>query len=776
MAAARNADTTSHPPVAFGVRHRHDLAARAGHSTSWPQWLPEEVVAACERVGIDAPWRHQATAANLAHSGQHVVLSTGTASGKSLGYLLPVLAATYGGAEPSGPAAQPGVNDHPGAAGGRPSVREQLLQPTRPHTALYLAPTKALAHDQARVCSEFGLPGWRVSTLDGDSDRAERDWTRDHAAYVLTNPDMLHRSVLPNHARWAKLLQTLRYVVVDECHRYRGVFGAHVAAVLRRLRRLCHSYGADPVFLLASATVTNAAEAATELVGAPVTAVTADASPHGAVRIRLWEPEADTDTEVATLLAESVDEGRQTVAFIPSRKMAELVALRAQERLLDPALRIDAYRSGYLAPERRQLERRLQDGSLHGVAATNALELGVDIAGMDSVIISGFPGTRAAFWQQAGRAGRRGTEAEVTLVARQDPLDAYLFDHPELIFDAPMEATVLHAENPYVLGPHLAAAAQELPLTSDDIRWFGPTQPELVDRLTAQGALRRRPQGWFWTRTDRAVDLIDLRSDSGRAIEVIDTGTGRVIGQVDRGTADGTVHEGAVYLHQGETWLVESLDHERGEAMATATRPGYYTTPKSISEVAVVAEHASRPMGHGTVHRGDVDVISQVMAYLRRDEITHDVWDETPLDLPRRSLRTQAVWWTLPMEVVAALDTAPLRLAGAAHAAEHTAIGLLPLFAPCDRWDIGGLSTVLHPDTDTCTIFVHDGHPGGAGFAERGFSVAEAWLDATLERLSTCNCPAGCPACVVSPKCGNGNQVLDKAAAVQLVQLLRTPY
>lgn len=745
-----------------GVRHQRDLPARGGDPVAWPDWLPADVVAACVRSGIDAPWRHQREAADLAHSGQHVVLSTGTASGKSLGYLLPVLAATYGGADAQGPVSV-----------GAPSVRDTLLRPTRPHTALYLAPTKALAHDQLRVCTELGGSTWRVSTLDGDSDRAERDWARDHASYVLSNPDMLHRSVLPRHDRWATLLQTLRYVVVDECHRYRGVFGAHVAAVLRRLRRLCHHYGADPIFVLASATVTNAAEAATELVGAPVTAVTEDASPHGAVRIRLWEPEADTDTEVAALLAESVDEGRQTVAFVPSRKGAELVALRAQERLCDRTQQIDAYRSGYLAGERRQLERRLQDGSLRGVAATNALELGVDIAGMDAVIMAGFPGTRAAFWQQAGRAGRRGSEALVTLVARQNPLDAYLFEHPELIFDSPVETTVLHADNPYVLGPHLAAAAQELPVTTEDTRWFGPTQPDLLDQLTTQGALRRRPQGWFWTHTERAVDLIDLRADSGRAVEVIDSDTGRVIGQVDRGNADGTVHEGAVYLHQGETWLVDSLDLGRGEAIATATRPGYYTTPKSISEVSVVRERDRREFGQGTVHRGDVEVTSQVVAYLRRDEVTHDVWDETPLDLPRRSLRTQGVWWTIPLEAVAALDTAPLRLAGAAHAAEHTAIGLLPLFAPCDRWDIGGLSTVLHPDTDTCTIFVHDGHPGGAGFAERGFAVAEDWLDATLERLTNCPCPDGCPACVVSPKCGNANQVLDKRAAADLVRLLR---
>ena len=742
------------------VRHVHTISARAGRAGTWPSWLPPDVVTACRQAGLEQPWLHQVAAAEAAHAGRHVVISTGTASGKTLGYLMPIMAATYGGSAVSAPTAGQ-------------STRQRLLQPRRPHTALYLAPTKALAHDQLRVCAGFNLPDWKVTTLDGDSSVAERGWARDHATYLLSNPDMLHRSVLPSHARWAPVLQSLRYVVIDECHRYRGVFGAHVAAVLRRLRRLCAAYGAHPVFVLASATTTNAAQAAAKLIGVSgpeIALVSDDASPHGAVRMVLWQPDESSDDDAARLLAQSVADGHQTVAFIPSRKMAELVALRAARQLPRPGLRIDSYRSGYLPIERRALERDLQTGVLHGVAATNALELGVDVAGLDEVIISGFPGTLSALWQQAGRAGRTGADARVTLIARKDPLDAYLFDHPELIFAAPVEATVLDAGNPYVLAPHLAAAAQELPLTLSDRQWFGPEMVVLVDRLVAEGALRRRPQGWFWAHDERAVDAIDLRSIAGRSIEIVEAETGRVIGQVDRSAADRTVHLGAIYLHQGETYLVESLDHELAEAIVRPERPTYYTQPKSINDVRIVVEHQSRPIGTGTLHFGEVQVSSQVIGYLRRDELSGRVWDETPLDLPQRILRTHSVWWTLPVEVVTGLGLSAVQLAGAAHGVEHTAIGLLPMFTPCDRWDIGGLSTVVHPDTGCCTIFVHDGHPGGAGFAERGYAVADTWLPATLERLRDCACQLGCPACVVSPKCGNGNKPLDKAAARVLLQ------
>ncbi len=746
------------------------LPARDAVPGEWPLWLPAQCRNALVAAGITVPWRHQTRAAEAAFAGRHTVLTTGTASGKSLGYLMPVLAATYGGPEARAP--RPAL---PGRFGHTADLRDELLRPRRPHTALYLAPTKALAHDQLRAAAELGLPDWRLAAVDGDSEPAEREWARDYAGLIFTNPDLLHRSLLPQHARWSSFLAGLRYVVIDESHRYRGVFGANVAAVLRRLRRLCAHYGASPTFVLASATTTGADLSAAELIGcaeSEVEVVGEDASPHGEVELLLWKPEGYPSDDAARLLAELVDSGRQSVAFIPSRRVAELVALRAREQLRSTA-RIESYRSGYLAADRRSLERDLQAGTVNGVAATNALELGVDISGLDAVVIAGFPGTRAALWQQAGRAGRRGADALVVLIAAQNPLDAYLFEHPELLLDAPVEETVLHADNPYVLGPHLAAAAQELPLTGADVSWFGPSMPELVRRLADQGVLRGRPNGWFWTRGERAVDAIDLRAIGGQPVEIVEFDTGRVLGTVDQVAADGTVHAGAVYLHQGETYLVDELDHEEHEALVRAARPGYFTQPRGSFDVHITAEQTSRGFGRGRLAFGEVEVRSRVLGYLRRDEITGTVWDETPLEMPEHTLRTTSVWWTLDLaETPELLDLSANQLAGAAHGAEHTAIGLLPLFAPCDRWDIGGLSTLLHPDTGQLTVFVHDGHPGGAGFAERGYAIAESWWRATLERLRSCGCEAGCPSCVVSPKCGNANQTLDKASAIRLLAVL----
>lgn len=736
------------------VCHIEHTPACAGARARWPDWLPDTCRAALESAGIPAPWSHQVELADHAFTGRHVAICTPTASGKTLGYLMPVMAATYG---PDGTLGVP-VN----------SVRAQLLTRRR-HTALYLAPTKALAHDQLRVCRELGPPGWKVSTLDGDSDPAERRFARDFAGYVLTNPDMLHYGVLPNHAKWAGLLSSLRYVVIDEAHRYSGVFGAHVAQVLRRLRRLCRSYGSDPTFILASATATNAAEAGARLIGADsIEVVNQDSSPHGARDVVLLRPTDSMLTDAARVLAGLVDGDRQTIAFVASRALAELVSVRAGDLVTGPGA-IASYRSGYLADDRRRLEAALQGRRLMGVAATNALELGIDVSGMDAVLICGFPGTLAALWQQAGRAGRGARDALVVLLAREDPLDAYLFEHPELIFDAPIETTVLHPENPFVLGPHLAAAAQEMGLTDADSRWFGPGMASMCERLCAQGVLRARPAGWFWPHAARAVDSIDLRSIGGRPFDIVDAATGRVLGQVDPSAADRSVYPGAVYLHQGETWLVEHYSPDERQALVHAGRPGYYTQPKGVSQVRILAEQQRRPLGRAQLCVGDVELTGQVVGYLRRDEVTGEVWDETPLDLPVHLLTTRSVWLEVPDDLIAELGWSGVRAASAAHAAEHCAIGLLGLFAPCDRWDIGGLSTLAHRDTGVCTIFVHDGLPGGAGFADRGFTDAEPWLSATLHRLQACGCQSGCPACVISPKCGNANQFLDKDSAAQLL-------
>lgn len=737
------------------IVHRDHRAARSGATTSWPEWLPDDIRASINAAGITAPWRHQTDLADLAHGGQHAAICTSTASGKSLAYLMPIMAATASATPVLGVPTD--------------GVRQRLIS-RRAHTALYLSPTKALAHDQARAARALGPDGWRVTTLDGDSDQVERRYARDHASFVLTNPDMLHLSVLPQPQRWAGLLGSLRYVVVDEAHRYRGVFGAHVAQVLRRLRRLCASYGAAPTFVLASATATDVGELGGALIGEDsVEVVAEDHSPRPARDMLLWQPADSPANDATEVMSRLVEQGRQTITFVGSRVQSELIGQRSADAVGEHG-QVASYRSGYLPVDRRSLEGKLQSGALMGVAATNALELGVDVSGMDAVIVAGFPGTLAALWQQAGRAGRREREALVVVMGGSDPRDQYLLTHPELVFGAPVERVVVHPDNPHVLGPHLAAAAQELPLSAEDQRWFGPAMAALVDHAATQGVLRQRGGRWFWTRPDRAADHISLRAIGGAAVQIVEHDTGRIIGQVDPAAADRTVHQGAVYLHQGEQWLVQEYHPEDLRAVVERAAPTFFTQPISVQDLSIVRTARTQQCSGGIgLHVGEVRLSSRVTGYLRRDHRTGAVWDQTPLDLPEHTMTTRSMWWTLPTSVTDQLGLQGVRLGAAAHAAEHCAIGLLGLFAPCDRWDIGGLSTALHPDTGVCTIFVHDGMPGGAGFADRGFEQAGPWWASVADRLASCPCENGCPACVVSPKCGNGNQMLDKAGAQLLV-------
>ena len=694
--------------------------------------------------GITRPWEHQAAAADLAWSGRSVVLSTGTASGKSLAYQLPVLAS---------------------------------LLADEKATALYLAPTKALASDQLRSLRSLVLPTVRAATYDGDTAVPERDWVRAHSRLVLTNPDMLHRGILPSHARWAGFLRRLRYVVVDECHTYRGVFGSHVAHVLRRLRRVCAVYGVEPTFVLASATAASPAVSASRLTGVDVAEVTDDTSPRGATAFALWEPpltavhgehgapvRRSAGTEAARLLADLVVEEARSLAFVRSRRGAEVVALSTRRHLADSAPemvdRVAAYRAGYLPEERRALEAALADGSLMGVAATNALEL--------AVVLAGFPGTLASLWQQAGRAGREGLGALAVFVARDDPLDTYLVHHPEAVFGRPVEATVLDPENPYVLGPQLCCAAAELALTEEDLPLFGEAAARAVlPDLVRRGLLRHRPTGWYWTARQRPD--VDIRGTGGEPVRVVESGTGRVLGTVDAGASHTTVHPGAVYLHQGISYVVDELDLEDAVALVHEEEPPWSTFARDTTDIRVVSTLRERDLGDLTVHHGTVDVTNQVVSYLRRRHLSGEVLDETPLDLPARQLRTRAVWYTLSPAALERAAIEPADVPGSAHAAEHAAIGLLPLFATCDRWDIGGVSTALHQDTGRMTIFVYDGHPGGAGFAARGYDTVEAWLRATRDAVAACECETGCPSCVQSPKCGNGNEPLDKPGAVRLL-------
>ncbi|GIH90879.1 helicase [Planobispora siamensis] len=692
-----------------------------------------------------------------------MIISTGTASGKSLSYQVPALASVLDGG-----------------------------------TVLYLTPTKALAADQLRALQALGVPELRAATFDGDTPFEERDWIRQHANYILTNPDMLHRTLLPRHSRWLSFWRRLRLVVVDECHGYRGVFGSHVAQILRRLRRVCARYGSRPVFLLSSATASEPGAFARRLTGLQMAEVTSDASPRGATTFALWEPpltdlrgergapvRRPATAEAADLLADLALSRTRTLAFVRSRRAAESVALSARARLSDLAAdagapanlpdAIAAYRAGYLPEERRELEKSLRSGEILGLATTNALELGVDVSGLDAVLIAGWPGTRASLWQQAGRAGRAGQNALAVLIARDDPLDTYLVHHPEALFGRPVEAIVLDPDNPYVLGPHLCAAAAEIPLVEEDLEIFGPSAKDVLTGLVGEGRLRQRPTGWFWTSRDRATDLADIRGSGGSPVQVIEMSTGRLLGTVDEPSAHTTVHTGAVYVHQGETFLVDELDLDTGVALVEAGTPDYTTFARDVTEISVLESLRSRPLGPGELHFGSVEVTRQVVSYLKRRLQSGELLGDEELDLPPRTLRTRAVWWTLPASAVASLAETGLDLGGAAHAAEHASIGLLPLFATCDRWDIGGVSTELHADTGLLTVFVYDGHEGGAGFAERGYARAVDWLTATREAIDSCECDRGCPSCIQSPKCGNGNEPLDKTGALHILATLLSP-
>ncbi len=738
--------------------HTATVPARQAETTDWPGWVPEPLISALRRSGVPSPWTHQARAAELAQQGQHVAIATGTASGKSLAYQLPVLAALL---------------DDPRA------------------TALYLAPTKALGADQLRAVLDLELPGVRAAAYDGDTPLAERDWVRAHSRWVFTNPDMLHHGVLAQHGRWSSFLRRLRYVVIDECHAYRGVFGSHVALLLRRLRRIAARYGAQPTVLCASATVADPATSASRLTGVDCAAVTEDGSPHGERTVALWEPplldeltgengapvRRSAGAEAARLLADLVVEGARTLVFVRSRRGAELTALGAQRALseVDPDLpgRVAAYRAGYLPEERRALERAVDRGELRGVASTNALELGVDIAGLDAVVVAGYPGTRTSFWQQAGRAGRAGEDALVVFVARDDPLDTYLVHHGEALLDTSIEATVLDPANPYVLRPQLACAAAELPLTDACVEELGGQAARaVVEELAADGALRRRSTGWFWTSPrQRPHPDVDIRGSGGVQVAVVEADTGRMLGTVDPGSACGTVHPGALYLHRGEPFVVDELDLDGGVALVHAEDPEWTTQTRSSADIAVVSTVESRQAGGVGVSLGEVEVTSQVVGYLRRLP-SGQVLDSVELDLPASTLRTRAVWYTVGEHLLSAAGLDPADLPGALHAAEHAAIGLLPLVATCDRGDIGGVSTARHADTGEPTVFVHDGHPGGAGFADRGHAALLPWLRATREAIAACGCRAGCPSCVQSPKCGNGNEPLDKAGAVIVLDVV----
>jgi len=715
--------------------------ARAARTAPLPEGLHPKLAAALAAQGIDELYEHQARAWEAARAGGHVMVTTGTASGKTLAFNLPVL----------------------DALAGEPKNR-----------ALYLYPTKALAQDQARTLAALAVPRVRSAIYDGDTPQEQRWQIRRWANLVLTNPDMLHVGMLPRHDLWADVLHNLRYVVVDEAHVYRGVFGSHVANVLRRLRRMARVYGADPQFVLASATIANPGELAHRLLGIDPVVIADDAAPRAERTIALWNPplldgelglRASALGEASRLMASLVQRGARTICFAKSRKAAELVHRMTADRVDGAtAKRLAPYRAGYTPQQRRDIERRLVEGELLGVSATDALELGIDIGLLDCAISVGFPGTVASLRQQWGRAGRRG-HGLALLVASEDALDQYFMREPEMLLGRRVEAAILDHANPRVLDGHLAAAAFEAPIDDDDRDTLGDAA---VERAAHVPGLQHTKRGWVYAGKEYPAARVALRSASADAFSVVDATTGTMLGVVERERAYSTVHEGAVYLHLGEPWLVRELDVAARHAIVEPFTGDWYTQVKKKTSTDVEEPlRTERRLGL-TLTFGRVSVTEQVVAYQRKGIRDQATIATVQLDLPATTFETEAVWYVPTERQLDGLEEMPLLLSSL-HAAEHAMIAMLPLWAMCDRWDIGGLSTNFHEGTGAATVFVYDGHPGGVGLSERGFDEFEGWVADTARLLAGCPCEHGCPSCVQSPKCGNLNEYLDKQGALQLL-------
>ena len=842
------------------------LPGRPERIADWPQWVCPALVDAWARRGVERPWFHQREAMDALREGRDVVLATGTGSGKSLAAWTPILSDLVEAEDSS-----------------------RISAIHRRPTALYLAPTKALAADQlASLMALLGqdvtpedaqgdgdpegsqglvderLRRVRATTVDGDTPREAKEWARAGADLILSNPDFLHYVMLPSHQRWSRFLASLRLIVIDEAHHWRGVTGSHIALVVRRLLRVAHRLGADPRVVMLSATVRDAAAVGRALTGRDAVAITEDGSPAGAHELVLWqgaimadESEVDISSflaaldappgtatlkvpivrrsagvEAANLAAAFVEEGARLLAFVRSRAGAEAVAAQVRDRLSargsPNAGRVGAYRGGYLPEERRALEEALRTGAVRALATTSALEMGLDVSGLDATITVGWPGTRASLRQQIGRAGRAGAPGTSVLIASDNPLDAYLVRHPDHILGE-VEASVIDPSNPWVLAPHVAAAAAEIPITPSDITYFGPELRGVVGRLVADGYLKRRPAGYFWdaTRPERPSDLTDLRGAAGD-VQIVDAATGTVIGTIDQASADAHVFPGAIYIHQGRTFHVLALsplttpaapaapaaqgwprallpdagggargtEHFGGGRREGAPASSIIIPPARADDARVaMVEEVRTPLRTRSATHTSVDVCAIEQTYVCEDGTV--TWHHGPtnvstrvtdydllrlpglefirnieLFLPTHTLPTKSTWFTLTPAALTSMGIEAADLAGTLHATEHAMIGILPLVATCDRWDLGGLSTELHDDTGAPTVFIHDAFRGGAGHVLAGFNSARAWVAATLEAVSSCDCESGCPRCVQSPKCGNGNEPLSKQGAITLLAYL----
>ncbi len=695
-------------------------------------------------------YSHQAEAINRVREGKNVILTTATASGKTLAFTIPVL---------------------------------EKIEVDPDARALYLYPTKALTNDQLASLMHMekftGIPA-KPAVYDGDTPQSKRSAIREHAKIVLSNPHEIHH-LLSWHAKWQPFLSSLEFIVIDEAHRYRGVFGSHIAFVIRRLLRLCRYYGSDPRFILSTATLANPCEFAQALTGREFSLVDNDGAPHGKRTFVMFNPfydgisERSLHQETKDLLVSCVKENLQTLCFTNSRKMAELItvwarddALRVSKKLADA---ISVYRAGYLPEDRRAIERQLKEGSLKGVVSTNALELGIDVGSLDAVIISGYPGTMMSVRQQAGRAGRKGGESLALLVAQANPLDQYFMKHPDQFFSRPHEHAIIDTANPYIVSGHLLCAAAELPLQEDaDREFFGEGISALLPELGSDDLVRKTSRGWVYAGRGRAAEAVRLDGVPGETFRVMCHG--RLLETMDRGQAYREAHKGAIMLHQGETYVVSEMDLETHTIRVTETDVDYYTQPLKEVDLSIIETLDTRTINGVCCAFGDVEVTEQYTGYkIKRGDTIIGL---EPLALPPLTFRTKAFWFVPPDFVGECVIRAGLDLAGGLHGAEHAIIALMPLHVVCDRWDIGGMSTPAFGEEGAPAVFVYDAYEGGIGLAEKAFSLLPALFASAHELVRDCRCESGCPSCIYSPKCGNDNQPLDKEATILILRDLCT--
>ena len=758
-ALASDADT------ADALVHRERLGARAAR---WAPALPEAfapLAPLLARRGIETLYTHQERALAALERGRDVVVATPTASGKTLVYALATLRRAL---------ADPGAR------------------------ALYLFPMKALSRDQQQGLeadlAALGRPDLRVAIYDGDTSTARRRALRDDPPSVLiTTPDMLHAGILPHHGLWREFFAHLELVVIDELHGYRGIFGAHVAQVLRRLERVARHHGASPRTVATSATLANPGELAEALTGRRFSVIAEDGAPRAARDVLLFRPRGSPYTLAAKLFRASLAAGLRTIAFTKARVITELLHQWIVEA--EPALapRISSYRAGFLPEERREIERRLFAGELSGVISTSALELGIDVGGLDVCILVGYPGSQIATWQRGGRVGRRG-DAAIALVAQPDALDQYLVGHPRAFFERGFEHAVLDPHNALVAEAHLACAAAELPLRGDE-PWLAESGArENLARAEERGTLLRAddepdadpasgdtaaparaaaPAQWYAARR-RPHREVGLRQ-AGSSYAIVSQGRDgeeRVVGSIGSANVFAECHEGAIYLHRGRQYHVAELDTEERVVRARGVKVPYYTRALSEKETEILSRRREREAAGFRLVEGRVRVTTRIRGYERRRIHGQDLLASEPLDLPPSAFESTGLWLELPAALPAALEARGRHAMGGIHAVEHAALSLFPLFALCDRHDVAGISYTRHPQLARPAVFLYDAHPGGVGIATSLFERLESLLEATAALIADCPCEAGCPGCVHSPRCSNGNRPIDKAAARPLLAWL----